>query len=76
MTVEFNTREYFKSHAREPRGRGMWAFSLSTHGDGTIEWSPSMTYGEARRWARSHFKALAIAADAPADLLIEVYVLP
>ena len=65
--IIFETREYRSSHLREPRGRGSWAFR---HLDETI-WSPSMTYGEAKRWARAEWQA-----RRPTAGTIIVYVLP
>ncbi|MTH62158.1 hypothetical protein [Paracoccus litorisediminis] len=45
----FDTRDYERSWGRTPRGRGSWAFATETD-----DWilSPSLTYTEAKRWAR------------------------
>ena len=57
--IEFNTRKYETSHLTTPRGRGSWAFQPTSayfkNGDYDSEqtlWSPSMTYTEAKAWAR------------------------
>lgn len=61
--ITFDTSDYYNSHLREPRGRGSWAFMLESDfrsGENyfeNIKWSPSMTYGEAKKWARKIFPA-------------------
>lgn len=51
--VEFDTREYEFSHGKSPRGRGTWAFFPTRQCDVMdAMWSPSMTYAEAKRWAK------------------------
>lgn len=49
MKIEFNTSPFVRSHLHLPRGRGSWAFDL---GVGEVAFSPSMTYAEAKKWAR------------------------
>ena len=53
--VKFDTRPYECSHGHAPRGRGSWAF----HPDANVSamspeiiWTPSMTYAEAKKYAR------------------------
>lgn len=59
--VFFDAAPYRSSHGTMPRGRGSWAFSfkrdpdLQRDGDEVL-WSPSMTYGEAKKWARQQVK--------------------
>jgi len=53
MKIEFSTRQFVRSHMREPRGRGSWAFDM---GIGEIAFSPSMTYAEAKRWAKEELQ--------------------
>lgn len=50
MTVRFDTSDFRRSHMKEPKGRGCWAFAPDTTG----EWifSPMMTFTEAKAWAR------------------------
>lgn len=59
MALEFITTDYEFSHNHTPRGRGSWAFCEGRNPDCTsnaILWSPSMTYSEAKAWARREFK--------------------
>jgi ADP-heptose:LPS heptosyltransferase len=60
--VEFDSTPFEFSHGRCPKGRGSWAFSVERNPDVTspaVLFSPSMTYGEAKRFAREHFRKLA-----------------
>lgn len=53
--VTFDTSPFVRSHFYAPRGRGSWAFSTESNPDvlgPTMLWSPSMTFGEAKSWAR------------------------
>lgn len=53
--VRFSTREFFRSHGKEPRGRGSWAFQVE---DTTkVVFSPSMTFSEAKAWMRKQVAA-------------------
>lgn len=66
MKTEFNTIEWIMSHSNTPRGRGSWAFATSRRADiDDVKLSPSMTYSEAKKWAKQKFP------DAPV-----IYVLP
>ena len=62
--ITFWDRPFVQTHARSPRGRGSWAFvPMAYHGsdievDQTIL-SPSMTYTEAKKWARQRFASIA-----------------
>jgi hypothetical protein len=60
--VEFYTTEYQINHGAEPRGRGSWCFSEKRHPDVCAKtgvlWSPSMTFGEAKKWAREQIRAM------------------
>lgn len=53
VSIEFNTTSYEMAHGHKPRGRGTWAF-FPTREQRIVDgiWSPSMTYSEAKRWAR------------------------
>jgi len=58
LKIEFNTREYEFSHGHKPRGRGSWAFFPNRKT--LIEqamWTPSMTYGEAKRWIAAKLRS-------------------
>lgn len=61
MKIEFNTAKFVFSHGKEPKGRGSWAFAFE--GLEPI-FSPSMTYAEAKAWARGKVKAVAPAGYA------------
>lgn len=62
--IEFDTTEYERNHGHSPRGRGSWAFcdveqykgGRTNYLDYTF-WTPSMTYGEAKKLAKAHFQA-------------------
>lgn len=53
MTVKFETASFFRSHGKQPRGTGMWAFRA----EGTAEWSfsPCMSFTDAKKWAAQQF---------------------
>jgi hypothetical protein len=53
IAVSFSDRSYQLSHMRAPRGRGSWAFLISGS-ELPMIWSPSsMTYTEAKAWAKT-----------------------
>ena len=67
MTIEFLTDDYEWTYGHAPRGRGSWAFAEDRNADclsGNILWSPSMTYTEAKKWAREELKRRNLRADA------------
>lgn len=70
MKVEFNDTQYRFSHGRTPRGRGSWAFEIN--GIDGIQFSPSMTYAEAKRWMIGQARELVPAGVA----VVTVEVLP
>jgi hypothetical protein len=49
MAARFDTADYFRSHGKQPRGTGCWAFAPNTTGE--WDFSPSMTFSEAKAWA-------------------------
>jgi len=67
--IQVHTAEYRRSHMKEPRGRGSWAFRVDTE----IPWSPSMTYADAKAWARAQIAERAAGTAAP---VVFVDVLP
>ena len=80
MTVRFDTSEFEFSHGRAPRGRGSWAFSLVRDPDVTkslpadktgVLFTPSLTYGEAKMFARRFFRMQLCTSPA-----VTVYVQP
>ena len=52
--AHFDTREFEFSHGRKPRGEGVWAFMPMDHAteDDEFMFSPTMTFSEAKRWAK------------------------
>jgi hypothetical protein len=63
IAISFDTSEYRRSHGREPRGHGSWAFDL---GRGPEFIPGSCTYGEAKKRIREI--AAARFANIPAHL--------
>jgi len=62
--ITFWDAPFIRTHHRSPRGRGSWAFVPTIYHGSPIELehtvlSPSMTYTEARKWARQHFASIA-----------------
>jgi hypothetical protein len=80
MTVKFDIHDYLNSHLETPRGRGGWMFALDLdevdHGDysNTIS-SPSMTYTDAKKWARKEITARMLATGHLLPREITLYVL-
>ena len=57
MKAYFDTAPYYRSHRKEPRGRGSWAFGTAPQTRLTspeqVLWAPSsMTYAQAKKWAQ------------------------
>jgi hypothetical protein len=67
--IQFHTAQYRRSQMTEPRGRGSWAFAVA----GQTLFSPSMTYGEAKKWARERVREIAAGTKAA---IVYVDVLP
>jgi hypothetical protein len=66
MTVKFDTTDYVDSHQESPRGRGGWMFALDLDEADRGEYenvlsSPSMTYTDAKKWARKEVTARMLA---------------
>lgn len=53
MTPSIETRRYYLSHLKQPRGRGFWLFEDES---GTVVFSFNGPYAEARRAAIAHCK--------------------
>jgi hypothetical protein len=52
MTVRFDTSEFFRSHCRQPKGRGCWAFCFDNSNE--PRFAPgSMSFAEAKVWAKA-----------------------
>lgn len=54
--ITVSTRPYYRSHMKEPKGRGSWAFDIA----GKIEWFNG-TYTEARKAAVAKAKEVGAA---------------
>jgi hypothetical protein len=53
MKTDFCTRPFFRSHMREPRGFGSWAFAPTAEAPmEQVVFSPSMTFTAAKKWVR------------------------
>jgi hypothetical protein len=59
ITFYFKTTEFVMAHSRQPKGRGGWAFEFNGR---PPVFSPSMTYGEAKKWVMDYIRC-----EAPAD---------
>ncbi|MBR9837042.1 MAG: hypothetical protein GYB50_04010 [Rhodobacteraceae bacterium] len=71
--IEFDTSAYVSSHGRQPKGRGSWAFATDPDADSSEAiFSPSMTYTDAKVWARAAHRASGEISDDNSTL----YVLP
>lgn len=46
---------YVRSHGKDPKGTGMWAFSYSKGGEDPF-FTPSMPWVEAQKWAKEKAK--------------------
>jgi len=52
LHIEFDTRSYVRSHGREPRGTGSWAFEFND--EAATHWVPgSRTYTEAKKYIKA-----------------------
>lgn len=58
MAAEIRTNEYRKSHGREPRGRGTWAFAFGDPNAAPCFSRPDTTYADAKRWAQGEARRL------------------
>jgi hypothetical protein len=63
MALKIDTREYFSSTGKQPRGWGVWAFDYATedHQANTYPqiFTPhSMSYSDAKKWALAEAKKL------------------
>lgn len=67
--IEIDSSPFRRSHIRAPRGRGSWAFATTPNPRiEDVQFSPSMSWGDAQVWARSWFRAQQAAGAIPADI--------
>ena len=64
MATTFTTAPYRRTHGKDPRGQGSWAFQASTTRcayerdlQGEVFFSNFGTYTEAKRQAKEHFES-------------------
>lgn len=56
MSIEFIATPFVASHGKQPKGRGVWAFSIERNPVIDDVWfSPSVTFSDAKKLARQHF---------------------
>jgi hypothetical protein len=58
VLVEIDDSDYVRSHMSTPKGRGSWAFATdaASRRDAaapSMIWTPSMTYSDAKVWAKA-----------------------
>lgn len=59
MKAQFNTTNYRRSHMKEPKGTGSWAFAPAASGDISdplVFFTPCMTYTEAKKFAVNKYQ--------------------
>ena len=58
MTFRINADPYRASHAKQPRGFGMWAFEFRCQNRREMRFTPTaMTFSEAKAWAKRNAPA-------------------
>lgn len=60
MAIRFDSSRFVRSHGKEPKGSGTWAFEReASHGMAAETFfAPSwMTFAEARSWAKKRVRA-------------------
>lgn len=63
-TIDIDTSDYTRSHGTNPKGRGGWAFSTYPNPQlDDVFFTPSMTYSDAKVWAKAHARANYPTAD-------------
>lgn len=51
MATTFDTTPFVRSHNKQPKGLGSWAFAPEADSDvNDMYFSPSLTYTEAKKW--------------------------
>ena len=54
--VNIDTGDYKRSHGKEPRGRGMWAFYFDKNNKEPFFTPSGMNYTDAVKWAKEQAK--------------------
>ena len=76
--MKFSTDPYEMEHGRSPRGRGSWAFcpfhkrNAGDYLDFTL-FSSSMTFAEAKRWAKAKVEELRDTAPLSSPYMAELW---
>jgi len=66
-SIDVSDRDYLLSHMQAPRGRGSWAFRIADCSLPFI-WTPSMTYSDAKVWAKAKVRSMQADGTIPADV--------
>lgn len=69
--IDIDDSPFVRSHMRAPRGRGSWAFSLQPSPSDVVkdvQFTPSMTYADAKVWIKAWLRQQQAAGAIPADL--------
>lgn len=66
-TIDIDPSDYVRSHMTQPRGRGSWAFLIGDS-DLPMIWTPSMTYADAKVWAKACVRDMIAAGTIPATV--------
>jgi hypothetical protein len=70
MHLEFSISQFVRSHGRNPKGRGSWAFAVKDLG-GEVIFTPSMTFAEAKVWIRNRIRP-EVPCDYAGAVVVEV----
>jgi hypothetical protein len=65
--IDIDDSDYRRSHMTSPRGRGSWAFQIGGSSLPMI-WTPSMTYADAKVWAKAAVRQMIAAGAIPASV--------
>lgn len=70
-SIDIDSSPFVRSHARDPKGFGSWAFSLQADPrDVTkdVVFTPAMNYSDAKVWVKAWFRQQQAAGAFPADV--------
>ena len=70
-SIDIDPSPFYRSHLRNPSGRGSWAFSLQSNPRDVLKdvvFTPSMTYADAKVWIKAWFRAQQATGTYPSDL--------
>ena len=62
--IDIDPIDFIRSHGNAPKGRGSWAFSTYPNPrSGDVFFTPSMTFADAKVWAKAYARTNHPAAD-------------